>query len=152
MNRRTYLASAAMVALTGCLEERTTGAPETSTTGSTPSPTPERESTEASTKSPTATRTETPRSGTVSIEVGPGNVFRPFEVAITAGTTVEWVWRDGGHNVVVSARPEQSGWTGHGAIEDDGYVDEHVFTVEGTYRYYCSPHRAQGMTGTIHVR
>jgi len=152
MNRRTFLASAAMVALTGCLEERPTGAPATSTTDRTPSPTPESEPTDASTESQTATRTETPRSSPVSVEVGPGNVFRPFEVVITSGTTVEWVWRDGGHNVVVSARPEQSEWAGHGAIEDDGYVYEHEFTVEGTYRYYCSPHRAQGMTGTIHVR
>lgn len=152
MNRRTFLSSAVMVSLTGCLGEESPGVAETTTTTRTHSPTPESETTAAPTEPTTTTRTETPQSGTVTVDVGPGTVFRPFDVVVVSGTTVEWVWRDGGHNVVVDDRPEGSDWRGHGTIEDTGFVYEYEFTVEGTYRYYCSPHRAQGMAGTIHVR
>ncbi|WP_191967179.1 MULTISPECIES: plastocyanin/azurin family copper-binding protein [Haloferax] len=140
-----------IVSLTGCLGEDATGSEET-TPARTPPPTPESETTEAPVESTTATRTATPQSGIVTVDVGPGTVFRPFDVAVVPGTTVKWVWRDGGHNVVVDERPENSEWRGHGTIEDTGYVYEYEFTVEGTYRYYCSPHRAQGMAGAIHVR
>ena len=156
LNRRTFLVSVLVAPITGCLGDETTGGAETPTTTRTlspsPSPTPDGETTDPPTESTTTTRTETPQSGTVTVDVGPGTVFRPYEVDIVSGTTVRWVWRDGGHNVVVDERPQESEWRGHGTIEDTGFVYEHEFTVEGTYRYYCSPHRAQGMTGTIHVR
>lgn len=155
MNRRTFLTTGVLLSVPGCLGGETTDEEETSTTTKTPTPTatptPESRTPGVPTESTTATPTETPQSGTVTVEVGPGTVFRPYEVDIVSGTTVEWVWRDGGHNVVVDDQPDKSEWRGHGTIEDTGYVYEHEFTVEGSYRYYCSPHRAQGMSGTIHV-
>lgn len=151
INRRTFFTSTLFVALTGCLGEKTGDTTEITTTTGTPSPTAEKEVTETVSEPATVTQTETPQSGTVSVEIRPGNVFRPSEVIITAGSTIEWVWSEGGHNVVVDDRPEDSEWAGHGAIEDTGYVYEHEFTAEGTYRYYCSPHRAQGMSGVVHV-
>lgn len=91
---------------------------------------------------------------TVTIAVGPGgeNVFDPDEVTIEPGTTVEWTWESNGHNVVVDDAPDDADWEGD---DDDtyneGHTHEHTFEVPGEYEYYCSPHEAFGMTGTVVV-
>ena len=70
---------------------------------------------------------------------------------ISTGTTVEFVWETGNHNIVVESQPEGASWSGHEAIEDAGFTYSHTFQTNGEYAFYCAPHRNLGMTGTIIV-
>lgn len=92
----------------------------------------------------------------VVVEVGPDQqyVFRPGTdepLRVEADATVEFVWRSDAHNVAVEETPDGAGWTGHEAIEDEGFSFSHTFTVPGRYEYYCTPHESLGMTGTVLV-
>ena len=94
--------------------------------------------------------------GTETVEVGPNGefVFKPGTsepLAITPGTTVNFVWKSDTHNIVVESQPEEANWEGHEPIEDTGFEYSHTFEVEGTYEYYCQPHQQAGMVGTIEV-
>jgi plastocyanin len=105
----------------------------------------------------TATATETAADDVAqTVAVGPGTFsFDPggFEVAV--GETVRWVWESSNHNVVADATPAGSTWTGTegGASRtfDSGYTYEYTFETPGEYDYYCSVHRANGMTGSFTV-
>jgi plastocyanin len=87
------------------------------------------------------------------IRVGPDgeNVFDPAELEVEVGTTVEFHWESGGHNVVPTSIPERSGWQGEPEVLDEGATHEHTFNCEGTYEYICEPHEDQRMAGEIHV-
>ena len=94
--------------------------------------------------------------GTETVEVGPNNefVFKPGTnepLSITPGTKVEFVWKSDTHNIVVESQPDGANWEGHEPIENSGFTYSHTFETEGTYKYYCEPHRSAGMTGTIEV-
>jgi len=77
--------------------------------------------------------------------------FSPDSVTVTPGTEVTWVWGTDGHNVVVDSQPDGAEWEGHEPIENTGFEYSHTFEVEGTYEYFCRPHIANGMEGTIEV-
>jgi plastocyanin len=89
--------------------------------------------------------------------------FEPSDVTIHPGDTVHWVWNRGRHNVV-------SGPVAGGAGVADGkfcnpgaascsaaplqappYTYDHTFTDAGDFPYFCTPHVAMGMVGTVHV-
>jgi plastocyanin len=97
--------------------------------------------------------------GTVTVEVGPDNdlVYTPGTaelLAITPGTEVEFVWESNFHNIVVESQPDGANWQGEGepgTTFDSGHTYTHTFQTEGTYEYYCSPHRTAGMEATIVV-
>lgn len=80
--------------------------------------------------------------------------FEPEEITVTEGTTVTWVWEGGGaHTVTSQDEPgayEPNGEYDYELTEDSGPV-EHTFDEAGTYYYYCKPHAAQGMEGTVVV-
>jgi halocyanin-like protein len=87
---------------------------------------------------------------TVTVEVGAnsGLSFAPAAVKISPDTTVVWKWtgRGGQHNVVAQ----------DGTFESKCYLEEgssfsHTFESLGVYKYYCTPHRTQGMLGVIEV-
>ncbi len=94
---------------------------------------------------------------TVTVVVGPDGefVFEPARVWVDPGTTVEFVWESDNHNVVVEDSPAESDWLGTPNAPretyDAGYEFGHTFDVEGTYEYYCDPHRGAGMVGTVLV-
>lgn len=94
---------------------------------------------------------------TVAVAVGPGGdlVFNPETLEIPPGTTVRFVWESDLHNVVVEEQPADADWSGTaggpGETYDTGHEHAHTFDVEGTYEYYCAPHRASGMTGSVVV-
>jgi len=74
--------------------------------------------------------------------------FDPPAVRVSTGTTVTWEWtgKGGVHDVVAK----------DGAFEADlsgaaGHTFEHVFDEDGTYEYYCQPHRSLGMKGVVVV-
>jgi plastocyanin len=73
--------------------------------------------------------------------------FRPSRLAIAAGTTVRFSWRDDGtrHNVRSVGKPRFR------SLGDRTSGDRSVrFATAGTYRYECTLH--PGMTGRITVR
>lgn len=96
--------------------------------------------------------------------------FDPEKLSIETGDTVAWK-HVGGEAHTVTAREESlpegasywasggfdsekkavSGWdAGKGAVQSgQSYV--HTFETKGTFEYYCIPHEAAGMTGTIVV-
>ena len=96
--------------------------------------------------------------------------FEPAELTIAAGKTVAWehaagephtvtadeadlpdgasYWASGGFE---SQEAAEAGWEeGEGAVQSgQSYV--HTFETPGTYRYFCVPHEAAGMVGTVVV-
>lgn len=111
----------------------------------TPSPTP----------SPTPTATPRPPVDQ-EVKVGPGSLsFEPESFDIPTGGSVRWVWESSGHNVRPSSIPDGADWSGteggDGTTYDAGYTYTYTFDVDGTYEYYCAPHRSAGMTGSFTV-
>ena len=76
-----------------------------------------------------------------------GDRFTPNQVSIQAGEKVNWTWASGGHNVQVDAASDRfdSGY------KSSGGTYSHAFSTPGTYEFYCSPHRGDGMRGTVTV-
>ncbi|WP_248517016.1 plastocyanin/azurin family copper-binding protein [Salinarchaeum laminariae] len=81
--------------------------------------------------------------------------FTPEQFEITAGQTVRWVWKSGGHNVRPDSIPEGSDWTGTDGGDSDTYPEGHelisTFETPGEYDYYCAPHRSLGLVGSFTV-
>ena len=78
------------------------------------------------------------------------NAYDPSAIEIDPGTTVIWEWtgEGGAHNVVDEADdPEFESEL----VDEEGFTFEHTFDDEGTYRYVCEPHIAQGMVGAVVV-
>jgi len=78
--------------------------------------------------------------------------WTPSTLTINAGDTVRWVNTGGFHNVVLEGpegfeRPDVVG-----VPPGDGWPVMEVLDTPGSYNFYCRPHRAAGMTGTITVR
>ena len=76
------------------------------------------------------------------------DVFSPKRTTISKDTLVTWRWRgDNPHNVKSrgSKRFKSSGTKTEGRHRVR-------FTKAGTYRYVCTVHEDDGMTGTIIVR
>lgn len=85
---------------------------------------------------------------TVTVGADDGYIFAPPAIRVSPGTTVVWKWSGKGasHNVVESNSTFKSDLSG-----ENGYTFEQMFDEEGTYRYYCEPHRAMGMKGGVLV-
>jgi plastocyanin len=93
-----------------------------------------------------------------TVEVGAGDSglkFDPEEVEVTPGSTIKWTWLNDGHNIVVESQPEGANWEGtsggEGKLYDEGYEYTHTFETEGSYEYFCAPHKSAGMVGTVKV-
>ncbi|GGM73463.1 plastocyanin [Halarchaeum rubridurum] len=128
MRRRTYLAGAGALvapALAGC-----GGDSSSSTTTTTPLP------------------PDTVRCDLVDYAFRPGT---DDALVIDAGTTVRFVWRTSGHNVVPEEQPAESTWEGEPELLPRGHTYEYEFTVPGTYHIVCEPHVNLGMVGDIVV-
>ncbi|WP_254832147.1 plastocyanin/azurin family copper-binding protein [Haloglomus salinum] len=97
------------------------------------------------------------------------NAFQPVEYEVSAGDTVVWGnVGSRGHSVTAyeslipadatyfasggadSQQEAVDGWPGAGNIQP-GETYSHTFEVPGEYQYYCIPHEAAGMKGTIVV-
>lgn len=103
-----------------------------------------------------ATPTTDEDSDSKTVTVGPDGeyVFTPGtenSLRITSGTTVKFVWESDTHNIYVDSQPESANWQGHESIENTGFTYEHTFEVEGTYHYWCEPHKSLGMVADIVV-
>jgi plastocyanin len=95
--------------------------------------------------------------------------FEPATITIKVGDTVGWKNTSNESHTVTAVQellPEgaeyfaSGGFSSEAAAADDlagGLIDpgenyEATFDVPGTYKYYCIPHRAQGMEGTVIVQ
>jgi halocyanin-like protein len=90
---------------------------------------------------------------TVEVTVGTagngGNyAFGPPAIRVDPGATVVWQWngKGGGHNVV-----DDDGSFSSDMSSSSGFTFEHAFESEGTFKYYCEPHKALGMKGAVVV-
>jgi len=77
------------------------------------------------------------------------NIFNPPVLKVNVGDTVKFVNADKGHNAQLDENmmPEDG-------TEFKGRINEEIevtFETDGTYGYYCLPHRALGMVGLILV-
>ena len=89
-----------------------------------------------------------PRSAEVTKQIVIDNfTFDPPTLTIPAGTKVTWVNHDDvPHTATSTAKPKQFQ---SGALDTDDKFS-HVFTVPGTYEYFCAVHPK--MTGRIIVK
>ncbi|MEO0389315.1 MAG: pseudoazurin [Pseudomonadota bacterium] len=77
------------------------------------------------------------------------NVFNPPVLKVNVGDTVKFVNADKGHNAQVDDNMMPEGGT-----EFKGRINQEIevtFDTDGTYGYYCLPHRALGMVGLVLV-
>src|SRR5437588_2082569 len=121
--------------------------------GPTPTPTP----------TPTPIPTPTPTSKqTVDVAVGAQGQknFSPKVIVINAGDSVRWTFLSDGHDVVSgsSCRADNQFCSPDDANcsfapnAEPGERYTHVFNSAGTFSYFCQPHCADGMTGTVIVQ
>ena len=77
------------------------------------------------------------------------DVFAPKKARVAKNTLVTWRWApdSNAHDVVSRGTKRFKSST----IKSSG-VHRYRFRKAGTYRYVCTPHEAQGMTGQIVVR
>ena len=75
--------------------------------------------------------------------------FAPPAIAVSPGTTVRWEWtgKGGPHNVVAQEGTFESGKP----VDRKDETFEYTFDSPGVFRYYCEPHRGQGMKGAAFV-
>ena len=92
------------------------------------------------------------RATTFSVDVAPSgdHSFSPVSVSIQQGDTVKWTWKASGHSVTSGTPGSPSGLFDSG-INNSGHTFSHTFSDPGTLQYYCIPHGASGMTGSVTV-
>ncbi|WP_248895805.1 plastocyanin/azurin family copper-binding protein [Haloplanus halobius] len=85
--------------------------------------------------------------------------FDPVGLHIQPGDTVTFVNASGSHSATSYSTdndraetrriPEGASGFDSGVFDEAGATYSHTFTVEGTYDYYCAPHKTLGMVGRI---
>ncbi|GEM_PF-1279347 len=90
--------------------------------------------------------TPTTQQETVEIGLTESLTFAPSQVTAAPGTRIRWINEESiGHTVT----PEgHDAWTS-ASLSDAGQVFEIVLNNPGDFPYFCQPHQAQGMTGSI---
>ncbi|MEX2467504.1 MAG: plastocyanin/azurin family copper-binding protein [Gemmatimonadota bacterium] len=84
----------------------------------------------------------------VEVTLNDDLTFSPATVTISSGTTIRWVSQsDMTHTVTPEGHSEWSS----ASLTASGQTFTHTFDDTGTFDYFCEPHLAQGMTGTITV-
>ncbi len=75
--------------------------------------------------------------------------FEPVAVHVDPGTAVTWEWsgNGGAHNVV----SETDAFTSGSPTGEAGTTFAQTFEEDGIFNYYCDPHRASGMLGSVAV-
>ncbi|WP_336327792.1 cupredoxin domain-containing protein [Halovenus sp. HT40] len=90
---------------------------------------------------------------------GGGYHFEPHVVRVNVGGTVTFHNESGSHSSTAyhpdNDQPQlipngAASWDS-GLLSEQGATFEHTFETEGIYHYYCTPHEAPGMIGSIIV-
>ncbi|MDY6780855.1 MAG: plastocyanin/azurin family copper-binding protein, partial [Halobacteria archaeon] len=80
------------------------------------------------------------------------NIFDPIGLHIQPGDTVKWVNNGGVHSShSYDDRIPEGASTWASGTYSEGESWSHTFETEGTYDYYCTPHKSLGMVGRIVV-
>ncbi|MFC7130531.1 plastocyanin/azurin family copper-binding protein [Haloferax chudinovii] len=88
-----------------------------------------------------------------------GYHFEPHVVRVNVGGTVTFHNESGTHSTTAyhpdNDQPQlvpggAASWDS-GILSEEGATFEHTFETEGVYHYYCIPHEALGMVGTVIV-
>lgn len=77
-----------------------------------------------------------------------GTSFTPAAVSVPTGGVVRWVNGGGTHTVTPSAA-QPGGFAA--APLGAGATFQHTFGTAGAFDYFCQPHQAMGMTGSVTV-
>ena len=82
-----------------------------------------------------------------------GLEFQPADLTVDQGDTVRWVWSGGTHTVTngTGGDDDDAGTLFDASLTSGSTTFDYVFTAAGTYPYFCRPHEALGMKGTITV-
>lgn len=88
-----------------------------------------------------------------------GTHFEPHVVRVKPGGTVTWKLESGSHSTTAYhsdndaplRMPEEAKPWDSGTLSEAGATFEHTFEIEGVYDYFCIPHQATGMLGTVVV-
>lgn len=86
---------------------------------------------------------------TFSVQVG-NDFFSPKDITVDVGDKVTWVWIASGHDCVAT----DGTWNTFG-LKNAGSSFSFTFTAAQAGRridYFCTPHRAVGMVGSVTVR
>ncbi len=86
----------------------------------------------------------------VLVDPGGSMAFSPSLLTLAAGETVTWQWIGSGHSVDSGTGCTSDALFNSGVL-GAGATFTHTFPTPGTYPYFCGPHCAMGMTGTIAV-
>lgn len=109
-----------------------------------------------------STPTATSSQATVQMVTGGGAYyFDPIGLAVAPGTTVTFENESGSHSTLsyqdgvgqasTSRIPDGAQSWESEILTDSGATFEHTFETEGTYDYFCGPHKTLGMVGRIVV-
>jgi plastocyanin len=107
--------------------------------------------------------------GEPTVSMNGERAFEPESITVSVGETVTWTNDSADAHTVTAEEQSLPGSTDYfasgGATSEDAAADDiaaglltegETFSVTfdepGTYRYYCIPHRSEGMTGTVIVR
>lgn len=99
-------------------------------------------------------------SATVSMETNDDSShFEPHVVWVEQGGTVTWEVGSGSHTTTAYAEgndvpqriPDSANAWDSGTLSEQGKTFEHTFETVGVYDYFCVPHEATGMLGTVIV-
>lgn len=88
-----------------------------------------------------------------------GSHFKPHTVWVKQGGTVTWELESGSHTITAYAPkndkpqriPESAAAWASDTLSKQGATFEHTFDTEGVFDYFCTPHEATGMIGTVIV-
>jgi len=111
------------------------------------------------TSTPTETPAETPTPAgeadhTVSmVTEGEEYYFDPIGIAVEPGDTVEWIIESGSHSSASydDRIPEGAEAWDSGVLSEEGATFRRAFEAEGTYDYFCTPHKTLEMIGRVVV-
>lgn len=101
------------------------------------------------TSSPAPSTSPAPAAATVNVVPDPSTIgaFSPPSVTISAGQSVEWVFKDANPHTVTA---DDGSFTSVHTGLANGQTYTHTFTTSGTYTYHCFIHPQ--MHGTVIVQ
>ncbi|MCI4626979.1 MAG: plastocyanin/azurin family copper-binding protein [Candidatus Magnetoovum sp. WYHC-5] len=88
--------------------------------------------------------------GVIPVVIMKNYVFEQQNITIKAGETVRWLNLEGSHTTTSGTSCTPDGVWNSGYLQV-GQTYDVTFDTPGTYSYYCTPHCAMGMTGTVTV-
>jgi plastocyanin len=84
--------------------------------------------------------------------------FDPIGLHVEPGETVTWTVVNDAHSVTAYGKgttprriPDEATIFDSTVLTQDGVTYEYTFDIEGTYDYFCIPHRQLGMVGRLVV-